>query len=135
MAVKKTQSEGNLLEAIQQFCADKSLDREAVMGVIRDSLITAYKKKSGLEGLEESEESKEPSPVTVEFASGKDSVVIAIAKKVVAGQPSSALEIGLEDAQVIDSSAEVGSVVFSAKNLWSFRESFPAKRNKWSFKD
>ncbi|EMO32925.1 transcription termination factor NusA [Leptospira santarosai str. HAI821] len=112
MAVKKTQSEGNLLEAIQQFCADKSLDREAVMGVIRDSLITAYKKKSGLEGLEESEESKEPSPVTVEFASGKDSVVIAIAKKVVAGQPSSALEIGLEDAQVIDSSAEVGSVVF-----------------------
>ncbi len=45
MAVKKTQSEGNLLEAIQQFCADKSLDREAVMGVIRDSLITAYKKK------------------------------------------------------------------------------------------
>lgn len=69
-------------------------------------------KKSGLEGLEESEESKEPSPVTVEFASGKDSVVIAIAKKVVAGQPSSALEIGLEDAQVIDSSAEVGSVVF-----------------------
>ncbi|AVQ10672.1 Transcription termination/antitermination protein NusA [Leptospira santarosai] len=109
MAVKKTQSEGNLLEAIQQFCADKSLDREAVMGVIRDSLITAYKKKSG---LEESEESKEPSPVTVEFASGKDSVVIAIAKKVVTGQPSSALEIGLEDAQAIDSSAEVGSVVF-----------------------
>ncbi|KPA33374.1 NusA N-terminal domain protein [Leptospira interrogans] len=44
MAVKKIQSEGNLLEAIQQFCADKSLDREAVMGVIRDSLITAYKK-------------------------------------------------------------------------------------------
>ncbi|OCC27579.1 NusA N-terminal domain protein [Leptospira interrogans serovar Canicola] len=46
MAVKKIQSEGNLLEAIQQFCADKSLDREAVMGVIRDSLITAYIKKN-----------------------------------------------------------------------------------------
>lgn len=112
MAVKKTQSEGNLLEVIQQFCADKSLDREAVMGVIRDSLITAYKKKSGLEGLEESEESETPSPVTVEFASGKDSVVIAIAKKVVEGTPSSALEIGLEDAKAIDTSAEVGSVVF-----------------------
>ncbi|WP_061222248.1 transcription termination factor NusA [Leptospira weilii] len=112
MAVKKTQSEGNLLEVIQQFCADKSLDREAVMGVIRDSLITAYKKKSGLEGLEESEESETPSPVTVEFASGKDSVVIAIAKKVVEGIPSSALEIGLEDAKAIDTSAEVGSVVF-----------------------
>ncbi|EKR65528.1 MULTISPECIES: transcription termination factor NusA [Leptospira] len=115
MAVKKTQSEGNLLEVIQQFCADKSLDREAVMGVIRDSLITAYKKKSGLEGLEESEESEKPSPVTVEFASGKDSVVIAIAKKVVEGTPSSALEIGLEDAKAIDTSAEVGSVI-------SFRE-------------
>ncbi|WP_078130114.1 transcription termination factor NusA [Leptospira alexanderi] len=112
MAVKKTQSEGNLLEVIQQFCADKSLDREAVMGVIRDSLITAYKKKSGLEGLEESEELEKPSPVTVEFASGKDSVVIAIAKKVVEGTPSSALEIGLEDAKAIDTSAEVGSVVF-----------------------
>ncbi|WP_078125927.1 transcription termination factor NusA [Leptospira alexanderi] len=112
MAVKKTQSEGNLLEVIQQFCADKSLDREAVMGVIRDSLITAYKKKSGLEGLEESEESEQPSPVTVEFASGKDSVVIAIARKVVEGTPSSALEIGLEDAKAIDTSAEVGSVVF-----------------------
>lgn len=115
MAVKKTQSEGNLLEAIQQFCADKSLDREAVMGVIRDSLITAYKKKSGLEGLEESEESETPSPVTVEFASGKDSVVIAIAKKVVEGAASSPLEIALEEAKVIDPSAEVGSVV-------SFRE-------------
>ncbi|EKS01747.1 transcription termination factor NusA [Leptospira mayottensis 200901122] len=100
------------MEVIQQFCADKSLDREAVMGVIRDSLITAYKKKSGLEGLEESEESEKPSPVTVEFASGKDSVVIAIAKKVVEGTPSSALEIGLEDAKAIDTSAEVGSVVF-----------------------
>ncbi|ALO26885.1 MULTISPECIES: transcription termination factor NusA [Leptospira] len=115
MAVKKTQSEGNLLEVIQQFCADKSLDREAVMGVIRDSLITAYKKKSGLEGLEEFEESEKPSPVTVEFASGKDSVVIAIAKKVVEGTPSSALEIGLEDAKAIDASAEIGSVI-------SFRE-------------
>ncbi|EMJ63901.1 transcription termination factor NusA [Leptospira sp. P2653] len=103
------------MEVIQQFCADKSLDREAVMGVIRDSLITAYKKKSGLEGLEESEESEKPSPVTVEFASGKDSVVIAIAKKVVEGTPSSALEIGLEDAKAIDTSAEVGSVI-------SFRE-------------
>ncbi|EMO54284.1 transcription termination factor NusA [Leptospira noguchii] len=112
MAVKKTQSEGNLLEVIQQFCADKSLDREAVMGVIRDSLITAYKKKSG---LEESSESEKPSPVTVEFASGKDSVVIAIAKKVVSGNPSSALEISLEDAKAIDTSAEIGSVI-------SFRE-------------
>ncbi|WP_017851598.1 transcription termination factor NusA [Leptospira interrogans] len=112
MAVKKIQSEGNLLEAIQQFCADKSLDREAVMGVIRDSLITAYKKKSG---LEESSELETPSPVTVEFASGKDSVVIAIAKKVVSGNPSSALEISLEDAKAIDASAEIGSVI-------SFRE-------------
>ncbi|EMN62487.1 transcription termination factor NusA [Leptospira interrogans] len=112
MAVKKIQSEGNLLEAIQQFCADKSLDREAVMGVIRDSLITAYKKKSG---LEESSELEKLSPVTVEFASGKDSVVIAIAKKVVSGNPSSALEISLEDAKAIDASAEIGSVI-------SFRE-------------
>lgn len=135
MAVKKTQSEGNLLEVIQQFCADKSLDREAVMGVIRDSLITAYKKKSGLEGLEESEESEKPSPVTVEFASGKDSVVIAIAKKVVEGTPSSALEIGLEDAKAIDTSAEVGSVVFFVKNQWNFPELSPAKLNKWSSKD
>ncbi|ASP42665.1 hypothetical protein AMR47_17485 [Leptospira interrogans] len=51
MAVKKIQSEGNLLEAIQQFCADKSLDREAVMGVIRDSLITAYKKNFRTGGI------------------------------------------------------------------------------------
>lgn len=55
------------------------------------------------------------SPVTVEFASGKDSVVIAIAKKVVSGNPSSALEISLEDAKAIDASAEIGSVI-------SFRE-------------
>lgn len=52
MAVKKIQSEGNLLEAIQQFCADKSLDREAVMGVIRDSLITAYKKNPDWKNLQ-----------------------------------------------------------------------------------
>ncbi|EMO07330.1 transcription termination factor NusA, partial [Leptospira interrogans serovar Icterohaemorrhagiae str. Verdun HP] len=58
---------------------------------------------------------EKPSPVTVEFASGKDSVVIAIAKKVVSGNPSSALEISLEDAKAIDASAEIGSVI-------SFRE-------------
>ncbi|EMO30121.1 transcription termination factor NusA [Leptospira interrogans serovar Bataviae str. HAI135] len=58
---------------------------------------------------------EKPSPVTVEFASGKDSVVIAIAKKVVSGNPSSALEISLEDAKAVDVSAEIGSVI-------SFRE-------------
>ncbi|EMO30117.1 NusA N-terminal domain protein [Leptospira interrogans serovar Bataviae str. HAI135] len=40
------------MEAIQQFCADKSLDREAVMGVIRDSLITAYKKNPDWKNLQ-----------------------------------------------------------------------------------
>ena len=49
MATKQVTKDIGLFEAIQQFCADKSLDRDLVLGVIRDSLLTAYRKKVGLE--------------------------------------------------------------------------------------
>lgn len=111
MAVKKKESEGNLLEAIQQFCADKSLDREAVMGVIRDSLITAYKKKSGLDGLDDSE-----NPIKVEFASNNsnndgDNVVIVVPRKVVDTLPKDGLEISVDDAKSSHPDAEIGQVL------------------------
>lgn len=107
MAVKKKEVEVNLLEAIQQFCADKSLDREAVMGVIRDSLITAYKKKSGIETLEEE------NPIKVEFASSGDgeNVVIIVSRKVVDSAPQNGLEISLEDAKAVYPNATVGEVL------------------------
>ncbi|PJZ69191.1 transcription termination/antitermination protein NusA [Leptospira perolatii] len=107
MAVKKNQAEGNLLEAIQQFCADKSLDREAVMGVIRDSLITAYKKKSGLESIDDEE-----NPIKVEFSSsGNDNVVIIVPRKVVEGTPTNGLEISVEDAQLSDKESKIGDTL------------------------
>lgn len=108
MAVKKKEAEGNLLEAIQQFCADKSLDREAVMGVIRDSLITAYKKKSGLDGLDDTE-----NPIKVEFASNNegDNVVIIVPRKVVDGEPKDGLEISLADAKVTHPEARIDEIL------------------------
>ncbi|EPG67486.1 transcription termination factor NusA [Leptospira wolffii] len=106
MAVKKKEAEVNLLEAIQQFCADKSLDREAVMGVIRDSLITAYKKKSGLENLDDTE-----NPIKVEFASAGENVVIIVPRKVVQDSPKDGSEIALEEANASYPDAQVGDIL------------------------
>lgn len=48
MATKTTKKEPSFIENINSLCQEKSLDREAVMGIIKESLATAYRKMIGL---------------------------------------------------------------------------------------
>ena len=98
MATKNKQEPG-LLEVVQQFCSDKSLDRESVMNVIRESLVTAYKKKNGMETAAEDS-------VDVEISG--DRVVLVIKKHVVDGDTENPLEISLEEARKIKDTVSVG---------------------------
>ncbi len=105
MATKQVTKEIGLFEAIQQFCADKSLDRDLVLNVIRDSLLTAYRKKVGLEV--DSEERCQ-----VEFGQeNKNEIVVSVLKDVVSGEPKSLVEIKLDDAKALDPSAEAGTQI------------------------
>ncbi|TGL62690.1 transcription termination/antitermination protein NusA [Leptospira ognonensis] len=105
MATKQVTKEIGLFEAIQQFCADKSLDRDLVLGVIRDSLLTAYRKKVGLEVDAEER-------CQVEFGQeNKNEIVVSVLKDVVAGEPQSLVEISLADAKALDPNAEAGEKI------------------------
>jgi len=101
MAVKNKQEPG-LLEVIQQFCADKSLDRDAVMSIIKESLVSAYRKKNDLELTPEGS-------VDVEFSG--DRVILVVKKKVVAGEPESGVEIGLVEARSNQADCNVGDTI------------------------
>ncbi|GBF49294.1 transcription elongation factor NusA [Leptospira ryugenii] len=105
MATKQVTKETGLFEAIQQFCQDKSLDRELVLGVIRDSLLTAYRKKVGLDVDPENR-------CQVEFGQdNKNEIVISVLRDIVSSEPKSALEISLEEAQKVEPGATVGSQI------------------------
>lgn len=46
MAARNTTTvETNLYEAVQQFCAERGLSKESVLSIIKESLVTAYRKK------------------------------------------------------------------------------------------
>jgi N utilization substance protein A len=99
MASKQTGTEVNLLDAIQQFCMDKGLSREAVLDIIKDSLVSAYKKKMSMD---------RSVPVTVEF-NDKFEVVIVVPKIVVDQDKNPGpLEISIKDAMEINPEIELG---------------------------
>ncbi|BDA78604.1 transcription termination/antitermination protein NusA [Leptospira kobayashii] len=103
MATKQATKEIGLFEAIQQFCQDKSLDRDLVLGIIQESLLTAYRKKLGLET--DTEELCQ-----VEFGSdNKNEIVVSVLKTVVEGEPKTPLEITETEARKTDPSVSVGS--------------------------
>ncbi|MDZ4727662.1 MAG: transcription termination factor NusA [Leptospira sp.] len=105
MATKQVTKDIGLFEAIQQFCADKSLDRDLVLGVIRDSLLTAYRKKVGLEVDAEER-------CQVEFGQdNKNEIVVSVLKDVVSGEPKSLVEIKESDAKLLEPTAEAGSQI------------------------
>ncbi|GBF41173.1 transcription termination/antitermination protein NusA [Leptospira levettii] len=105
MATKQATKETGLFEAIQQFCQDKSLDKDLVYGVIRDSLLAAYRKKVGLEAETDDR-------CQVEFGSdNKNEIIISVLRDVVEGKTTNPLEISLEDAVKIDPKIEVGNQI------------------------
>jgi N utilization substance protein A len=106
MATKQAQKEIGLLEAVQQFCQDKSLDREAVMNIIKESLVIAYRKKLGLDPEDESS-------IHVEFSSEKSGdVFITVEKTVVseltAEDAQGSLKIAQADAEKLQPGIELG---------------------------
>ncbi len=108
MATKLANKEIGLIEAVQQFCQDKSLDKDSVMNIIRESLIIAYRKKMGLEPEKESS-------IHVEFSHEKSGdVFITVEKQVIdaisLSQPDP-LSIALADAQKLEPQAKVGDKI------------------------
>jgi transcription termination/antitermination protein NusA len=108
MATKLAKKEIGLIEAVSQFCQDKALDKDSVMDIIKESLITAYRKKLDIDP-------ENDSAIHVEFSNEKSGdVFITIEKKVVESineESPNPLEISLSDAQKINSEAEVGGTV------------------------
>ncbi|WCL48090.1 transcription termination factor NusA [Leptospira sp. GIMC2001] len=106
MATKQATKEIGLIEAVQQFCQDKALDKDAVMSIIQESLVIAYRKKLGLEPDDES-------AIHVELSNEKSGdVFITIEKKIVeTPKEDHPLEISLIDAQAIDPNAQLGGIV------------------------
>ncbi|MEM7181134.1 MAG: transcription termination factor NusA [Spirochaetota bacterium] len=93
----------NLFDAIQQFCADKGLSREAVLDVIKDSLVTAYKRRLNID--------PECEDISVEF-NEKNEVVIVVSKEVVDLETElGPLQISLADAQEIEPEVALGDSV------------------------
>lgn len=106
MAKKQAKEEISIVEAVQQFCAERaergvSISKEAVLNIIRDSLATAYKKKLGIE---------DENSLRVEFVD-KNEVSIIIKKQVVEGSPKHALEISLNDAKLIYPNCQIGDIL------------------------
>ncbi|MCC5816523.1 MAG: transcription termination/antitermination protein NusA [Leptospira sp.] len=108
MATKLAKKEIGLIEAVSQFCQDKALDKDSVMDIIKESLITAYRKKLEIDP-------ENDSAIHVEFSNEKSGdVFITIEKKVVESideENPNPLEIGISEARKINSDAEVGGTV------------------------
>lgn len=109
MAVKQqVTNDINLFEAIQQFCADKGLSREAVLDVIKDSLVTAYKRRLNID--------PECEDISVEFNDNNE-VVIVTSKEVVEKNTSkNPLQISLSDATGILADVQVGDSIEVREN-------------------
>jgi len=90
----------NLAEVIESLIDERSLDREKVIAVIRDGVAMAYHKKF-------------PELVFQTRYNTKTNVVeVLVQRHVVAGSPTSATEISLRKAKMIDDAATLGGTVF-----------------------
>lgn len=104
MATKQTNSEVSLFEAVQQFCMDKGISKkDTVFNIIKESLITVYRKKSNIE--------PEQDPgITVEI-NDRNEVTIIVPKVVIESWDGEPLKIPLAEAQKIDQNAKVGDTL------------------------
>jgi N utilization substance protein A len=103
MATRNITTEINLFEAVQQFSTERGLPKESVLTVIKESLVSAYKKKIG-------KEDDETVQISVEFGD-KNEVVIAVEKTVVTHKITNPLEISLEDAQILRHDISEGDLI------------------------
>ena len=88
-----------MFEAIHQICAGKGLDREAVLTIVEESLLGAYKKKYGHTD-------------NVEVRIEKENDAVLVAKRTIVEEVSDAsLEINPEDAKAKGIEGEIGSEV------------------------
>jgi transcription termination/antitermination protein NusA len=100
---KQSGNDTNIFEAVHQFSSERGLSKESVLEVIKDSLVSAYKKKLELD-------MDEDTLVNVEFVD-KNEVVIVVHKKVTEAKTKHPLEISLEDARNLNPEVQVGEVV------------------------
>ena len=109
MANKQLNAEMNLFEAIQQFSADKGLPKDAILEIIKESLISVYKKKHSISALNDTPV-LEPD-ISVEF-NEKNDVVIIVPKRVIEdGSPEPPLSIHFSEAVKLYPEATVGDTI------------------------
>jgi N utilization substance protein A len=101
----KQNNETSIFEAVQQFCADRGLQKDSVFSIIKESLVAAYKKRLGVES------SEDEFPITAEFTEKKNEVVLIVPKIVTEGKTKNPLEISYEDAKKIDPEIQIGEKV------------------------
>jgi len=95
----------NLAEVIESLLDERSLDRELVIGVIRDGVLTAYRKKY-------------PNYVfNARYNQKTGQMEVLIEKVVVAGNPTDVNEINIRKAKIVDDQAAVGSHVYELCDL------------------
>jgi N utilization substance protein A len=100
---KQLSGNENIFEAVQQFSAERGLPREAVLNVIKDSLVSAYKKKLGIP-------QDDSVQIHVEFVD-KNEVVIVVPRVVVESKSNHPLEISLEEAREINPNIQIGETI------------------------
>ncbi|MDQ5890392.1 MAG: transcription termination/antitermination protein NusA [Candidatus Dependentiae bacterium] len=89
-------------EVIESLLEERNLDREKVIAVIRDGVLTAYRKKFPDLAFQ------------ARYNTKTGQVEVLVEKTVVSGVPASSAEIPLRKARIIDASAEIGGTVLEA---------------------
>ncbi|MCB1160525.1 MAG: transcription termination/antitermination protein NusA, partial [Leptospiraceae bacterium] len=102
MATKQAQGDISIFEAVQQFCADKDLKRDAVLDIIKESLVTAYKKRMNISDPEVN--------ISAEF-NEKNEVVLVIPRKVSFSKEKDPLFIHIDEARKINPDVEVDETI------------------------
>jgi transcription termination/antitermination protein NusA len=105
MASRNSTNEINLFEAVQQFCSERGLSKDLVLEIIKESLVSAYKKKMNLDSIEDLE-------IHVDFGE-KNEVILIVPKVVVSEKTANPLEILLKDAQLLNPEASIGQTVLT----------------------
>jgi len=95
----------NLAEVIESLLEERSLDREKVIGVVRDGVLAAYRKKYP------------HSTFHTRYNSKTGDIEVFVEKEVVEGAPDADDKISLRKALLIDKSAVVGGKVLEETDL------------------
>ncbi len=92
----------DILSAIRQIAAERKIDADEILEAVKEALKAGFKREYDL---------SENDPLEVEFDAEKGHIAVYVKKTVVKKVEDEKLEISLEDAQEIDSTAELEDII------------------------